>query len=195
LVEQLELALRNVSIAIQTDEECVLPNDLDRVHRELGVHLNRIFNDELNRPFDLASEAPIRLRLIQCAVGFGLVINIHHAAFDGWSATVMLDDLAALYRTACKGEDGQNKAMGGVTIDGTLKPLSIQYADYSSWQQTLIPSSHREFWLAQFEEETLPELRLPVDHPRPDKPSGQGAIVTGTFSQTSAQKLRDLAVT
>jgi non-ribosomal peptide synthetase component F len=35
---------------------------------------------------------------------------------------------------------------------------------------------------------------LPVDHPRPDKPSGQGAIVTGTFSQSSAQKLRDLAI-
>jgi amino acid adenylation domain-containing protein len=194
LVEQLDSMSMSVRTPIQTDEDSVLPNDLDRVHRELDVHLNRIFNDELNRPFNLASEAPIRLRLIQCAVGFGLIINIHHASFDGWSATVMLDDLAALYRTACKGEDEQNMAMAGVTIDGTLKPLSIQYADYSSWQQSFIPSSHREFWLAQFEEETLPQLRLPVDHPRPDKPSGQGAIVTGTFSQSSAQKLRDLAI-
>ena len=194
LVEEWDHACMNAGIQINTDGESDQPDHLDRVHREIGMHLNHVFSEELNRPFNLASEAPIRLRLIQSTLGFGLVINIHHAAFDGWSATVMLDDLAALYRTACKGEAGQNMANSGHTADGTLKPLSIQYADYSSWQQTLIPSSHREFWLAQFETETLPELRLSVDHPRPDSPSGQGAIVTGTFSQSSAQKLRDLAI-
>jgi len=194
LVEELDLARMNVSTPIKTDEDYDLPDKLDRVHRKLGVHLDHVFSEELNRPFNLASEAPIRLRLIKSAVGFGLVINIHHCSFDGWSATVMLDDLAALYQTACKGEAGLNMALSGMTTDGSLKPLSIQYADYSSWQQTLIPPSHREFWLAQFEAETLPELRLSVDHPRPNRPSGQGAIVTGTFSQLSAQKLRDLAV-
>ena len=194
LVEEFDHAYMNVNIQSETDEDSDLPNNIDRVHQELGVQLNRVFCEELNRPFNLASEAPIRLRLIKSAVGFGLVINIHHAAFDGWSATVMLEDLATLYRTACKGEAGQNLAMGANTADGNLKPLSIQYADYSSWQKTLIPTSHREFWLAQFESETLPELRLAVDHPRPKRPSGQGAIVTGKISQTSTQKLRDLAV-
>jgi len=156
--------------------------------------LEATLHEELNRPFQLEAEAPIRMRLLTSSGVSGFVVNVHHAAFDGWSATVLLSDLTALYRTACRGPAGREQAVCGVAHDGCLQPLAMQYADYAFWQDSLIPASHREYWLSRFDAESLPVLHLPTDKPRPPVASGRGALVPRSFNKDCAQALKDLAV-
>lgn len=162
---------------------------------DLEAALEQARQSELRRPFRLDLEVPIRWRILQSGgpepACHGLVVNVHHAAFDGWSATVLLKDLAVLYRQACEGD----RAAEPPNAQGlALTPLQIQYADYAHWQQALIPPEQRRWWLSRFEGQALPELQLPLDHPRPDQPSTGGALVERGFGARTSRSLRELAV-
>jgi acyl carrier protein len=58
----------------------------------------------LAQPFDLASEAPWRARLLRKgAYTHVLLLAVHHVFVDDWSVGLLLSDLAMFYRTACTG--------------------------------------------------------------------------------------------
>ena len=60
----------------------------------------------------------IRGRLLHLAVDEAvLLITMHHIVSDGWSLSVLLRELGALYRQA------------------PLPSLPVQYADYAVWQR------------------------------------------------------------
>lgn len=68
--------------------------------------------DELDRlvdvlcwtPFDLANEAPARGEVIRVdAQSTLLVLTMHHIAFDGWSRHLLVDEIAATYRSMVQG--------------------------------------------------------------------------------------------
>ncbi len=72
----------------------------------------------------------------------------------------------------------------------TLKPLPLQYSDYSIWQrdylQGEILEKKLEYWKLKLEEVT--PLQLPTDYPRPAVQSKKGAITGFTIDkETSAQ--------
>ncbi|HYM27183.1 MAG TPA: condensation domain-containing protein, partial [Steroidobacteraceae bacterium] len=76
------------------------------------------------RRFDLARDLPVAAHLLRLgAEDHVLAVVVHHIAFDGWSASILLRELEALYGAAL--EDG---AAG-------LAALSVQYADYALWQR------------------------------------------------------------
>lgn len=59
---------------------------------------------EAARPFDLAHEPVTRLLLVRLDdAEHVLVVNVHHIAFDGWSAALLLEELAACYPAALAG--------------------------------------------------------------------------------------------
>ena len=134
---------------------------------DLDQAIDRVVAEELRHVFDLGRGPLLRARLIAAAGSngeghYGLVLNMHHIVADGWSVTVLLNDLARLY--------------GG----GDLPPLPVQYKDYAAWQTALLAdgslATQRAYWHARFEDEPAP-LDLPLDRPRAAQPSQAGALL------------------
>ncbi|SDH57702.1 non-ribosomal peptide synthetase [Nonomuraea jiangxiensis] len=74
---------------------------------------------DLDRPFDLATEPPLRVWL----EADRLTLLLHHIACDEWSLEPLLSDLTAAYRARAAGRAPE------------WRPLPVQYADYALWQR------------------------------------------------------------
>ncbi|MBX6389088.1 MAG: amino acid adenylation domain-containing protein, partial [Frankia sp.] len=145
-----------------------------------------------DRPFDLASEPPLRAGVARLGDGeHALILVLHHIATDEWSDLPMLRDFAVALAAR---EAGRDPA-------GDLPPLPVQYADYALWHRRLLgdpadPASlarrQLDYWrdaLAGLPEEIV----LPTDRPRPARPSWRGGTVTGRLSAQAAAGLRAAA--
>ncbi|MFI6816670.1 amino acid adenylation domain-containing protein [Nonomuraea sp. NPDC050328] len=116
------------------------------------------------RPFDLAAEPPFRAHLLRLGPREHLLMLVlHHIAGDGWSARPLVRDVLSAYRAR----------RAGAAPD--WRPLPVQYADYTLWQQELGEPGlgHWTRTLAGLPD----ELALPADRPRPASPSGRGGTV------------------
>ena len=141
-------------------------------------------------PFDLATQVPVRARLLAVAPGVHvLVVVIHHIATDGWSSEVFDRDLAAAYAARREGRAP------------SWDPLPVQYADYAIWQRELLgdagdPDSllaRQVAWWRDALAGSPPELPLPADRPRPAAASYRGHTVPLEVPAGVHQQLADLA--
>lgn len=86
--------------------------------------LNRDAAERARQPSDLAGRPPIRCTVWQdTGGGDALLLLIHHIAVDGWSITVLLEDLADAYEAALAGRPAD------------LPALPVQYADFAVWDR------------------------------------------------------------
>ncbi|MCD1258911.1 amino acid adenylation domain-containing protein [Paenibacillus athensensis] len=86
-----------------------------------------------------------------------LLWTTHHILYDGWSSAVFMRELLALYRSAAAGEQAQ------------LPGLTVQYADYASWQRAWERGPEYERQLTYWKRKLakpLPLLELPTDGER-----------------------------
>ncbi|RCG33248.1 amino acid adenylation domain-containing protein [Sphaerisporangium album] len=122
----------------------------------------RLVADRVNAPFDLAAAPPFRATLVSLSpVDHVVCVVSHHIAADGWSLTILLDDLAALYGAARRG------------LPPDLPPQTLQPGDVAYWRRLRDDHSdgHDEhdaalaYWRERLR--TLPALDLPADRPRP----------------------------
>ena len=120
----------------------------------------------VSAPYDLGNGPLIRARLLRRSpVRHVLLLGLHHIVFDGWSSTVMADELDVLYRAARD------------ALAPQLPDLPIQYADFAEWQRQRHADGafdvELEYW-----KQTLagapPLLTLPTDRPRPAVPTHSG---------------------
>ncbi|MFI9362248.1 amino acid adenylation domain-containing protein [Kitasatospora sp. NPDC053057] len=114
-------------------------------------------------PFDLERGPLVRAGLLRCADDSHVVmLCAHHAVFDGWSAKLVLDELAAHYRAFTTG------------AEPGLPEVDYQYGDYSLWHDEWLASPAgeraRHEW-AELLAGELPVLELPGDLPPPDPDS------------------------
>ncbi|MEN9864766.1 MAG: hypothetical protein RL748_356, partial [Pseudomonadota bacterium] len=156
-----------------------------------ALALSRLRVAELEQAWDLA-RASLRVQLI----GLGpqehvLLINQHHIISDGWSLSIWVKELAALY-TALHATHGQ--ALPIAALPPALQaPLPLQYADYAAWQrQHGLNDAARQYWMAQLQDAPA-LLELPLDHPRPARQSYQGASIGFELPAALLQDLRQLA--
>ncbi len=85
---------------------------------------NRIITEEALRPFDLASDRLLRVNLIRLGDEEHIVVlMMHHIIGDGWSMGVLISELSELYTAYTNGREPQ------------LAELTVQYADYATWQR------------------------------------------------------------
>ena len=130
------------------------------------VELDEWLRRESNRPFDLQTGSVLRLTLLRRAPDeHVLVLAVHHIAVDFWSIDIILDELRLLYAA----EHGSEPP----------PPCPQRYVDYADQQVRMVEGAEGErlwqYWSRQLSGE-LPNLRLPVDRPRPAAQTYRGAV-------------------
>ncbi|HEU0302559.1 MAG TPA: condensation domain-containing protein, partial [Longimicrobium sp.] len=129
--------------------------------------------------FDLAAGETFRAVLLRVSDDeHHLLVGLHHLAADGWSASVMLRELGALYTARLEGRDA------------ALPPPPVRFRDWAAWQQRPREGAKEDeaFWRAELE--GAPHvLELPTDHPRPAVQGWDGAKHAFTVDAPLAEAL------
>lgn len=130
---------------------------------------DRRIDDFVALDFDLAAGRLLRVLLIERSSNHHvLVVSAHHIAVDGWSLTVLIDQVVTAY---------QEYAAGGQPSEDVP---AIQQKDYAVWQQRLLAEGafdeSRQYWLEKLEGGLEP-LDLPTDRPRPAERTFKGEVV------------------
>ncbi len=123
--------------------------------------------DLINTPFDLTKDHMLRAELITVnAHEHVLVVVMHHIASDGWSASLLVKEVVALYKSFVEG------------LAITLDPMKIQYADFAIWQRSYLEGETLKGKLAYWENRLagVATLDLPTDYQRPAVQSSKGAV-------------------
>ncbi|HET9894389.1 MAG TPA: amino acid adenylation domain-containing protein [Streptosporangiaceae bacterium] len=148
-----------------------------------GDQLRAFIDAEAVRPFSLAGGPLIRFSLIRLAGDrHVLVVVVHHVVFDGWSAGVLLRDLAALYRAEASGEPSG------------LAGLPVQFADYALWERGRlagdVPGDLAGYWREALE--GFETVRFPLDRPRPLVEDWAGGLAVRMTGAGLLAELREL---
>ncbi|MFD3552113.1 amino acid adenylation domain-containing protein [Streptomyces goshikiensis] len=160
------------------------------VARAAEEELPALIDAAVRRPFDLASELPVRASVF--AVGpedHVVVLLLHHITTDEWSDRPFLGDLATAYAARLTGTQPR------------FAPLPVQYADYALWQRRLLGDASDEGSLAARQlaywrgalDGAPEETELPADRPRPARPAFTGGELDIAFDAGTHQGLRRLA--
>lgn len=129
---------------------------------------------EIKHPFDLARGPLLRSKLWRLDEHEYLFVAVtHHIVADGWSFSVLTQELAAFYEAFCEGKPSP------------LTELPIKYTDFAQWQRQWLQGEVLESQL-QFWQKHLgispPILQLPTDYPRPPvrtfKSAGQSVVLS-----------------
>ena len=140
---------------------------------------------EGQQPFDLAEVGLFRTKLLRLdAEESILIITMHHIIFDGWSAGVLIREVAALYKAFLTGEPSP------------LPELTIQYVDYAYWQREWLKGEILESQLAYWKQQlggNLPVLNLPTDYPRPTVSTFRGARQTLVLPEVLRGGIKELS--
>lgn len=104
-------------------------------------------------PYFLDERPAVRWELLRTGDREHLLVwCLHHAVIDGWSESVLNRDLSAFYHSFSAG------------VPPRLRPLPVQYADYSAWQRrNAAKGTFRrdlEYWCGQLAD-APPALRFP----------------------------------
>jgi len=138
---------------------------------------------DINTPFDLTNDYPIRVSIYKEETETKLLINIHHIASDGWSIDILLKELNAYYDHYANNTPLQ------------LPKLSIQYKDFAVWQREYLQGEELEKQLSYWQERLLgyETLNMSTDYPRPAKIAYSGDSVSFEIDQDTSDKLRAIA--
>ncbi|MBN3990706.1 MAG: amino acid adenylation domain-containing protein [Nostoc sp. NMS2] len=152
---------------------------------EKEIALQQLAQQQAQRPFDLATEALIRTTLIMLSeTEHALLVCIHHIVFDGWSLSVFIQELAALYNAYSQGQPP------------SLMPLPIQYADFAIWQRDWLQGDVLQSQLSYWQQQLASApalLSLPTDRPRPAVQTFAGAYQEFVLSVELTDRLEKLS--
>lgn len=135
--------------------------------------------------FDLATGPLLRVCLLKLSDDHhALLVTVHHIVSDGWSKVVLARDLGVLY------------AAFAADQSSPLPDLSIQYADYATWQRERLEGGRLEQqieWWREYMKGAPDLLELPTDSPRPLEMSERGARFPFSIPDTLTGQLVELA--
>jgi len=145
---------------------------------------HQLATTEAQRPFNLTTDALLRLTLLQFdPTESVLLLTLHHIVADGWSLGVLIRELAECYTAFVEGRSP------------TLPLLPIQYTDFARWQRTWLQGEVLEKQLAYWRKQlaNLSVLELPSDRPRPAVQTYRGATLPLQLSPALTQALEALS--
>ncbi|MEM7593187.1 MAG: amino acid adenylation domain-containing protein, partial [Cyanobacteria bacterium P01_A01_bin.83] len=156
--------------------------DLQQYEQAEETQVQKLLQQESQRPFDLASDLMLRGCLLQLAPQeYILLLVMHHIASDGWSIGILWEQLSKLYQAFSEGKSNP------------LGTPPIQYADYAFWQRERLSgeilNQQLNYWQQQLAGAN-PVLELPTDRPRPPVQSHRGASQSLTLPQSLSDELK-----
>jgi amino acid adenylation domain-containing protein len=112
-----------------------------------------------------------------------LLLVMHHIVSDGWSLSLLIDEMVKLYRAFHRGEPSP------------LAELPIQYPDYAIWQRRWLQGEVLDEQVGYWRErlEGLAPLALPTDRPRPPLQTFRAGSVSTDLPGSLAGDLAALA--
>jgi amino acid adenylation domain-containing protein len=155
------------------------------------TYARRLAARETRRLFDLARGPLIRAALLRLAEQeHVLLVSMHHIISDGWSMSVLVRELAALYAAEVAGQPA------------ALPELPIQYADYAAWQRSWLQEASADqqptrlqtqlaYWRTQLAD--LAVLALPTDRSRPTLQTFAGAQQHAVLPVELTEALKELS--
>ena len=151
---------------------------------EQEIASQELIQNQAIQAFDLARDPLIRANLVILSeTEHILLVCMHHIVSDGWSMGVFLQELTDLYNAYIQNQPS------------SLKPLPIQYGDYTLWQKQWLQGDilqrQLDYWQKQLADAPA-LLSLPTDRPRPAVQSFAGAHLPFTLSWELSQKLTQL---
>ncbi|MEM9821439.1 MAG: amino acid adenylation domain-containing protein, partial [Bacteroidota bacterium] len=149
------------------------------------AYVKQLIEDKILEPFDLSKDFNLRASLIKCAPDEHiLLLIIHHIASDGWSESILVNDLTELYHARLENRSTE------------LPSLSLQYADYAIWERTHFNDDQLQasldWWSQQLKDAS--SLELPTDYPRPMVKTTNGAISGFNLDKTKLDQLKALSL-
>ncbi|MCT8343393.1 non-ribosomal peptide synthase/polyketide synthase [Photorhabdus kleinii] len=140
-----------------------------RGHSAADTALEQMYTEAVSEPFELSRGPLIRAMLIRLAdEDYQFLLTLHHIVSDGWSVSVLIRELNALYTAFLTGQPDP------------LPPLTIQYPDYASWQHQWLSAertqAQSDYWRSVLVDAPV-LLDLPTDRPRPSEQSFAGQVV------------------
>jgi amino acid adenylation domain-containing protein len=156
-------------------------SDLPAAARD--ARLEEVVRAELATPFDLGQLPLTRWTAIRLAPEeYELVLVEHHLVHDGWSVSVLMRELEALYNAFVAGEPSP------------LPEPPVQYRDYVRWQRDLLDSDllrrQVEYWRERLT--GAAQLALPTDRPRPATQRFRGELLRPAVPAGLPGRLREL---
>ncbi|WP_033894806.1 hybrid non-ribosomal peptide synthetase/type I polyketide synthase [Streptomyces anulatus] len=162
--------------------------------QELSGRIEELETALCNRPFDLATEPPVRAVLARESPELShLVLVIHHAAGDGYSLNVLTGELWSLYTALAHGPEYGHAP--------TLPPLGTDFARYataaaderSSTDGARALADDRRYWSERLASRREP-LHLPYDGdpaalptaPLATRQSALDAVLTAALEKRAA---------
>lgn len=155
----------------------------EKYHTQEALHAH--LTELVNAPFDLAADYMLRACLLRLpADEHILLVTVHHIACDGWSVTIMVNEIAELYNAYIRKRPA------------TLTPLPLQFADYAVWQRSLAEHERLQKQLSYWEQQLngVEVLQLPADFSRPAIQSTKGAAQRFTLSAALSEQLRQFSL-
>ena len=136
--------------------------------------VRRTANLEAQQPFDLARGPLVRVTLAKLADNDHLLIIVmHHTVSDGWSLSVLFEELEALYSASAKGMQSP-----------PLPELPIQCVDFAHWQRQWMQGAVLENELVHWRK-TLAgaptSIQLPADRPEASRSDAPGRPALGSI--------------
>ncbi|WNM63150.1 amino acid adenylation domain-containing protein [Candidatus Nitrospira neomarina] len=145
----------------------------------------RLISDNISEPFDLEYGPPVRASLYYLSPLHQLfVLTVHHIAVDGWSLTLLLRELEAIYPAFVRGDPSP------------LPDPPLQCLDFVYWQESAFRSSalatQIAFWRAELAD-APEEINLPTDFPHTYTATHKGQLHRFDIEPSVVTALRDLA--
>jgi acyl-CoA synthetase (AMP-forming)/AMP-acid ligase II/acyl carrier protein len=179
-----------VNSLVQTVDPTFVPClDVADLHGETHAEQQTALHAAVQRlayqPFDLTSGPLWRTKLYRFNEEEHVwVIVLDHMIADGWSRSLLIEELAASYARVANG------------LRPALPPLSSRFGDFALRASKQPESSEASeaigFWRSLLDEK-IPTLALPTDRSRPQIPDWHGNRVRRRFASSVASSLTRLA--
>jgi len=152
---------------------------------ERSREVERLIAAEAKLAFDLSQAPLLRAKLLHLSdSNWVLLLSTHHIISDAWSMGIFIQELATFYQAFCTGKPSP------------LPELSVQYADFASWQRQWLQGEVLETQLAYWKKQlggNLPVLNLPTDRPRSAVQTFRGAVHKFTIPKAIAEEIAQLS--